>query len=225
MPKKSEVSAARPTSPRSPKVSDKKRKMMELYDGSLAGKSPRSPRLQELKLRQEEKLRQDGKCAHATSTVKAKAGNADAHETAPKQQKRNICEEADASAAGRSAREYREAMQIFVQDESILPDPVQTLEDIPFGKRLRKAMKAKNFTAPTPVQAQSWPIAANGDDLISVAKTGSGKTLAFLLPALRKILDAEGDAGESSFCRSRVHAPCVRAFHKLEGCACTRCIC
>jgi ATP-dependent helicase YprA (DUF1998 family) len=168
--------------------------MMELYDGSLAGKSPRSPRLQEQKLRQEEKLKQEQKCAQASCpTEKVKP-------TGPTLQRRKVCEEAEASEAGRSAREYREAMQIFVQDESVLPDPVQTLEDIPFGKRLRKAMKAKGFTAPTPVQAQSWPIAANGDDLISVAKTGSGKTLAFLLPALRKILDVGGDAGERVKC-------------------------
>jgi ATP-dependent RNA helicase DDX5/DBP2 len=29
-------------------------------------------------------------------------------------------------------------------------------------------------------QAQAWPIAVNGQDLIAVAKTGSGKTLGYL---------------------------------------------
>ena len=41
-----------------------------------------------------------------------------------------------------------------------------------------------SFSAPTPIQAQAWPIALAGDDLIAVAKTGSGKTLGFLLPAM-----------------------------------------
>jgi hypothetical protein len=30
-------------------------------------------------------------------------------------------------------------------------------------------------------QAQAWPIAVNGQDLIAVAKTGSGKTLGYVL--------------------------------------------
>ena len=40
---------------------------------------------------------------------------------------------------------------------------------------------------PTPLQAQSWPILAEGSDLIAVAKTGSGKTLGFLLPMLHAL--------------------------------------
>ena len=40
---------------------------------------------------------------------------------------------------------------------------------------------ARNLTL-SPNQAQSWPILAEGSDLIAVAKTGSGKTLGFLLP-------------------------------------------
>eukprot|EP00401_Gymnodinium_catenatum_P063821 CAMPEP_0117569626 /NCGR_PEP_ID=MMETSP0784-20121206/58759_1 /TAXON_ID=39447 /ORGANISM="" /LENGTH=640 /DNA_ID=CAMNT_0005367613 /DNA_START=14 /DNA_END=1933 /DNA_ORIENTATION=+ len=37
---------------------------------------------------------------------------------------------------------------------------------------------------PYPVQAQAWPCALSGMDLVAVAPTGGGKTLAFLLPAL-----------------------------------------
>ena len=38
------------------------------------------------------------------------------------------------------------------------------------------------YSAPTPIQAQSWAVALRGSDLISIAKTGSGKTCGFLLP-------------------------------------------
>ena len=38
------------------------------------------------------------------------------------------------------------------------------------------------FKAPSPIQAQSWPIALKGSDIVAVAKTGSGKTLGYLLP-------------------------------------------
>ena len=41
--------------------------------------------------------------------------------------------------------------------------------------------------APTPIQAQSWSIALQGRDLVSIAKTGSGKTCGFLLPGLMHI--------------------------------------
>eukprot|EP00656_Telonema_subtile_P030256 TRINITY_DN33259_c0_g1_i1.p1 TRINITY_DN33259_c0_g1~~TRINITY_DN33259_c0_g1_i1.p1 ORF type:complete len:270 (-),score=98.58 TRINITY_DN33259_c0_g1_i1:113-922(-) len=55
------------------------------------------------------------------------------------------------------------------------------------GSELLGLMKSRGFTAPTPIQAQAWPIALNNHDLVAVAKTGSGKTLAFLLPALHAI--------------------------------------
>ncbi|KAG6391832.1 hypothetical protein SASPL_149593 [Salvia splendens] len=38
------------------------------------------------------------------------------------------------------------------------------------------------FSAPTPIQAQSWPIANQGRDIVAIAKTGSGKTLGYLIP-------------------------------------------
>lgn len=31
---------------------------------------------------------------------------------------------------------------------------------------------------PTPIQAQGWPIALSGRDMVGIAQTGSGKTLA-----------------------------------------------
>lgn len=40
------------------------------------------------------------------------------------------------------------------------------------------------FREPTPIQAQGWPMALLGRDLIGLAETGSGKTLAYLLPAV-----------------------------------------
>uniref|UniRef100_H3B5A9 Probable ATP-dependent RNA helicase DDX5 n=2 Tax=Latimeria chalumnae TaxID=7897 RepID=H3B5A9_LATCH len=42
----------------------------------------------------------------------------------------------------------------------------------------------QNFTEPTAIQAQGWPVALSGKDLVGVAQTGSGKTLSYLLPAI-----------------------------------------
>ena len=54
---------------------------------------------------------------------------------------------------------------------------------LPLLHRFRSA----GFSAPTPIQAQTWPIALGNRDVVSIAKTGSGKTLAFLLPAYHKV--------------------------------------
>ncbi|XP_025038363.1 putative ATP-dependent RNA helicase DDX17 isoform X2 [Pelodiscus sinensis] len=42
----------------------------------------------------------------------------------------------------------------------------------------------QNFTEPTPIQCQGFPLALSGRDMVGIAQTGSGKTLAYLLPAI-----------------------------------------
>lgn len=44
-------------------------------------------------------------------------------------------------------------------------------------------LQKAGFSSPTPIQAQSWPIAMQSKDVVAVAKTGSGKTLGYLVPA------------------------------------------
>lgn len=41
----------------------------------------------------------------------------------------------------------------------------------------------QNFTEPTAIQAQGWPVALSGLDMVGVAQTGSGKTLSVSLGA------------------------------------------
>ena len=50
-------------------------------------------------------------------------------------------------------------------------------------QQIRKA----GYKAPTPIQAQAWPVALQGRDLVAIAKTGSGKTCGFLLPGFMMI--------------------------------------
>jgi superfamily II DNA/RNA helicase len=91
------------------------------------------------------------------------------------------------SAASEAADEYRKENQIrSVGDKPApLPDPYLAFEAAleTFGKKVVAKLQA-DYEKPSPIQAQSWPIALAGKDMVAVAKTGSGKTLAFLLPSL-----------------------------------------
>ena len=56
------------------------------------------------------------------------------------------------------------------------------------SRRSSSRLCSSRATPPSPIQAQAWPIAVTGKDVIAVAKTGSGKTCGFLLPALCRIV-------------------------------------
>lgn len=65
------------------------------------------------------------------------------------------------------------------------PDPWQSfsqLEDMP--DFVIPAFTFMKYSSPTPIQAQTWPIAITGKDMVGIAETGSGKTMAFLLPGV-----------------------------------------
>lgn len=49
----------------------------------------------------------------------------------------------------------------------------------------------QNFTEPTAIQAQGWPVALSGLDMVGVAQTGSGKTLSVSLRQLDTFWERE----------------------------------
>ncbi|MEH2479405.1 ATP-dependent RNA helicase RhlE [Nitrobacteraceae bacterium AZCC 2146] len=54
---------------------------------------------------------------------------------------------------------------------------------------ITRALKEENYTTPTPIQAQTIPIAITGKDVIGIAQTGTGKTASFALPILHRLLE------------------------------------
>ncbi|KAM7277668.1 hypothetical protein ACFE04_004802 [Oxalis oulophora] len=50
-------------------------------------------------------------------------------------------------------------------------------------QRRANVLFTAGFKSPTPIQAQTWPIALQSRDIVAIAKTGSGKTLGYLIPA------------------------------------------
>ena len=84
---------------------------------------------------------------------------------------------------------YREQHQIKISNGGASEyTPMVSFDETPFLHMLKNQFKREGFTEPTVIQAQSWPIALQKRDLISIAKTGSGKTCAFLLPAIHNIM-------------------------------------
>lgn len=82
----------------------------------------------------------------------------------------------DAADESLSADAYR--TENAIEGSSNLPDPIQSFATSPFDARLKAAIAAAGFKDPSPIQAQSWPVALAGSDLVAIAKTGSGKTSA-----------------------------------------------
>ena len=59
-----------------------------------------------------------------------------------------------------------------------------TFQDLALADPIQRALKAKGYTTPSPIQAQAIPVLLEGDDLLACAQTGTGKTAAFALPIL-----------------------------------------
>ena len=71
---------------------------------------------------------------------------------------------------------------------------------------LVRALAAKGYTTPTPIQAQSIPQLLEGKDLLGIAQTGTGKTAAFVLPSIQHLATVEKKA-QPTHCRMLVLAP------------------
>ncbi|XAR50229.1 RNA helicase [Bertholletia excelsa] len=78
---------------------------------------------------------------------------------------------------------YCARREITVEGHDV-PKPIRMFEEANFPGYCLEVIGRLGFIEPTPIQAQGWPMALKGRDLIGIAETGSGKTLAYLLPAL-----------------------------------------
>jgi len=63
-----------------------------------------------------------------------------------------------------------------------------SFETLNLAQPILRAIAARGYTTPTPIQEQAIPLALAGKDLIGTAQTGTGKTAAFVLPALQRLL-------------------------------------
>jgi ATP-dependent RNA helicase RhlE len=64
-----------------------------------------------------------------------------------------------------------------------------SFQDFGLADPIARALKQENYLTPTPIQAQTIPLALAGRDVVGIAQTGTGKTAAFALPILHRILE------------------------------------
>ncbi|KAK9080091.1 hypothetical protein SSX86_001766 [Deinandra increscens subsp. villosa] len=77
---------------------------------------------------------------------------------------------------------YRQKHDVTATGDNV-PAPFMSFESTGFPPELLREIYAAGFAFPTPIQAQTWPIALQNRDIVAIAKTGSGKTLGYLIPA------------------------------------------
>ncbi len=86
-----------------------------------------------------------------------------------------------------SPEEWRKEHQLTLRGhgenrDMKFPNPYIEFKDGAFSSRILTSFTRAGFARPSAIQAQAWPLAIAGHDLISIAKTGSGKTCGFLVP-------------------------------------------
>ena len=64
-----------------------------------------------------------------------------------------------------------------------------SFQDFGLAEPISRALTEENYHTPTPIQAQTIPIALTGRDVVGIAQTGTGKTASFALPILHRILE------------------------------------
>ncbi|MGB7972615.1 MAG: DEAD/DEAH box helicase [Candidatus Deferrimicrobiaceae bacterium] len=89
-----------------------------------------------------------------------------------------------------------------------------TFSDFGFSPDLLRAVAARKYTVPTPIQEKAIPHVMAGKDLLGCAQTGTGKTAAFALPILEKLGQA-GCAEERRPSRRRGKGKSLRPVRAL----------
>jgi superfamily II DNA/RNA helicase len=81
-----------------------------------------------------------------------------------------------------------------------------SFNDFGLAEPILRALAEEKYVTPTPIQAQTVPIALQGRDVIGIAQTGTGKTAAFALPILNHLFNKRQRPAQKS-CRVLVLSP------------------
>ncbi|XP_038702980.1 DEAD-box ATP-dependent RNA helicase 14-like isoform X1 [Tripterygium wilfordii] len=88
----------------------------------------------------------------------------------------------EGSSLSAEAYRRRHEITVVVSVGGEVPAPFTSFEATGFPPEILREVRNAGFSVPTPIQAQSWPVALQSRDIVAIAKTGSGKTLGYLIP-------------------------------------------
>ena len=97
------------------------------------------------------------------------------------------------SASDEDDAEEQSRRKAFFADEEHLKAAPTTLgansfQSMSLSRPILRGLVSCSFTAPTPIQSKTIPLALLGRDLVGGAVTGSGKTAAFIIPIIERLL-------------------------------------
>lgn len=81
-----------------------------------------------------------------------------------------------------------------------------TFSDLKLSEPLIKAVKARKYEDPSPIQVETIPAILSGRDVLATSQTGTGKTAAYTLPIL-DLLSSKGNRASSNHVRTLILAP------------------
>ncbi|EEQ83935.1 ribosomal RNA processing protein [Blastomyces dermatitidis] len=102
--------------------------------------------------------------------------------------------ESDPESSSSATSQQSQASGVHEQDDKIPQEQqdeavTKSFKDLGIIDSLCEACETLGYKSPTPIQAESIPLALQGRDLIGLAETGSGKTAAFALPILQALME------------------------------------
>ncbi len=86
------------------------------------------------------------------------------------------------SRSPQEVQRFHEKHEITVVGNA--PNPIQSFDEVYIPDYVMNEIVRQKYDKPTPIQAQGWPIALSGVNMVGIAQTGSGKTLGYILPAI-----------------------------------------
>ncbi|KAI9476623.1 P-loop containing nucleoside triphosphate hydrolase protein [Zychaea mexicana] len=102
---------------------------------------------------------------------------------------------ADEDKEKQPAKESKKNNRPSVEDIDKSVD-VSAWKSLKLIKPIMNALKYNKFTAPTPIQQETLPLALAGRNVIGAAETGSGKTLAFGIPIVQHVAKSQERSGD-----------------------------
>ena len=82
-----------------------------------------------------------------------------------------------------------------------------SFENLNLIEPILQALKTEGYTKPTPIQAQTIPLALNRKDILGCAQTGTGKTAAFAIPIIQLLTQDKNLAPGKRLIRSLILTP------------------